>query len=101
MRVDALVALQPDQLAVIDRGKGLGDLSLADADLAFEQDRAVQRHGDEQRGPQAAVGQVAVLAEGIGEVSDGRGRFHPARLLACVWEGPLVALDGRSRPAKY
>jgi hypothetical protein len=48
--VDALVALQPDQLAAEHLGQNLGDLGLADTDLALEQDRAVQRQRDEQRG---------------------------------------------------
>ena len=38
--VQALVALQADQLGAAHRGQRLGDLGLADAGLAFEQQRA-------------------------------------------------------------
>ena len=61
--VDALVALQPDQPAIEDRGEHLRDLGLADADLAFEQEGAAERQRDEQRRGQPAVGQVARLLE--------------------------------------
>ena len=69
--VDALVALQPDEPAAEDRGEHLGDLGLADPDLALEQDRALQRQRDEQRGGQAAVGEVAALAQEVGQLTDG------------------------------
>ena len=48
-RVDALVALQPDQRRVEHGGQRLGRLGLADAGLAFEQQRLRQPHGAEQR----------------------------------------------------
>ena len=70
--VDALVALQPDQPPAEHRGEDLGDLGLADADLALEQDRAAQRQRDEQRGGQPAVGEVAAAAQQLGQLGDGR-----------------------------
>ena len=42
-RVDALVALQPDQLRAEDAGERLPDLRLADAGLALEQERPPHR----------------------------------------------------------
>ena len=70
--VDALVALQPDQPPAEHRGQHLGHLGLADPDLALEQDRAAERQRDEQRGGQAAVGEVAAAAEQLGQLGDGR-----------------------------
>ena len=62
-RVDALVALQSDQLAPEHHRERLGDLGLADADLALEQQRTAQREGDEDRRGQAAVGEVPTAAQ--------------------------------------
>ena len=76
--VDALVALQPDQLAAEDGGEHLGDLGLAHPDLALEQDRPLQAERDEQRGGQAAVGQVPALAQDLGELADGLRTLHAA-----------------------
>ena len=64
VRVDALVALQADQAAIEHRGEGLGHLGLADADLAFEEDRSSERQRDVQRGGQPAVGEVAASRGG-------------------------------------
>jgi hypothetical protein len=64
--VDALVALQPDQPPAEDLRQHLGDLGLADADLALQQDGALQRQRDEQRRRQAAISQVTALPQGLG-----------------------------------
>ena len=40
--VEALVALQADQLGAVHGGERLGDFGLADAGLAFEQQRALE-----------------------------------------------------------
>ena len=61
--VDALVALQPDELAAGPAAEHLGHLGLADAGLALEQQRPLQRQRQEHRRGQALVGQVAVQAE--------------------------------------
>ena len=58
--VDALVALQADQLATGPRRQHLGDLGLADAGLALEEQRPLQCHRQEDRRRQTLVGQVAV-----------------------------------------
>ena len=62
--VEPLVALQADQLGAVDRGQRLGDLGLADARLAFEQQRALQQLHERQRRRQLAVGDVAGSARG-------------------------------------
>ena len=62
---DALVALQPDELAAEDRREDLGDLCLADADLAFEQHGPGQRKRHEQGRRQPAVGEVNRPAAGF------------------------------------
>ena len=61
--VDALVALQADQLAAGPPADHLGDLGLADAGLALEQQRPLQRQRQEDGRGQAVVGQVAVQAQ--------------------------------------
>ena len=66
--LDALVALQADQLAAGPAAEHLGDLGLADAGLALEQQRAVQGQREEDRGGQAVVGEVAVQAERLRDV---------------------------------
>src|SRR5262249_50406616 len=71
--VDALVTLQPDEPAAEDAGEHLGRLGLAHPDLAFEQDRARQRHRQEQRGRQAAVGEVTALTQEVRQRTDGPG----------------------------
>src|SRR3984885_6632826 len=76
--VDALVALQPDQPAAQHVSKNLGNLSLADPDLALQQDRAVQVQRDEQRRRQPPVGEITPPAEGIGELADGLRTLHAA-----------------------
>ena len=58
--VDALVTLQAYELAAGCSCQGLGQLGLADTSFAFEQQRAVQRHGQEHRRRDPLVGQVAV-----------------------------------------
>ena len=58
-RVDALVALQPDQLDAQQLGQRLGERRLAGAGLALEQQRAAHRQREPAGRRQALVGQVA------------------------------------------
>ncbi len=76
--VDALVALEADQLAAGPAGQDLGHLGLADAGLALEQQRALQRQGEEDRRGQAVVGQVVVRCERVRHFS--RAGPHGVRL---------------------
>ena len=66
--VDALVALQADQLAAGPAGEHLGQLGLADAGLALEQQRPPQRHGEEHGRRQPLVRPVAVGLQGGGDL---------------------------------
>ena len=74
--VEPLVALQADQPAPERRGQHLGDLGLADAGLAFEEQRPAhlereEQHGRERRGrrdsrPPASSSRVASIEAGSG-----------------------------------
>ena len=66
--VKAFVALQPDQLGAVHGGQRLGDLGLADAGFAFEQQRALEEFHQPQRGRNIAVGDVANGGEFVGDV---------------------------------
>ena len=56
--VEPLVALQPDQPRAGRGRERLRGLGLADARLALEQQRLLEREREEERGREAAVGQV-------------------------------------------
>ncbi len=77
--VQALVALEPDQARVEAGGQHLGQLGLADAGLAFEEQRATELEGEEDRRRERAIGDVALLAEGLGEPLDGAGMARRRR----------------------
>ncbi len=61
--VEALVALQPDQPRAEAAREHLGELGLADARLALEQQRPLELEREEHRGRDRSVGDVAALAE--------------------------------------
>jgi hypothetical protein len=61
--VDALVALHPDGLPLKDPGQGVGDLGLADAGHAFEQQRLAELQRKIERGHQRLVGEIAGRGE--------------------------------------
>src|SRR6185437_11224543 len=61
------VALEPDQLALMHRRQRLGDLGLADAGLALEQQRPLEEIHEPQRRRQVVVGDVADGAEALGD----------------------------------
>ena len=65
--VDALVALQPDEIARQQLCDGLGGFRLADARRAFEQQRLAEPDGEEDRGGEAIVGEVAHRGEARGQ----------------------------------
>jgi hypothetical protein len=65
--VDALVALQPDEPRAGGRGQRLGHLGLADAGLALDQQRLAELAGQEDRGGQGAVGEVALRGERLAD----------------------------------
>jgi hypothetical protein len=65
--VDALVALETDQPRAGGGGERLGDLGLPHARLALDQQRLAELGGEEDRGGQGAVGEVALLAQRLAD----------------------------------
>ena len=61
VRIDALVALQPDQPPVEHRRENLGHFGLAHPDLALEQDRTAKGQRHEQGGGQSTIGEITAL----------------------------------------
>ena len=83
--VEPLVALQPDQPAAEGRRQHLGDLGLADAGLAFEEDRPAHFQRQIKHGAERAVGKIVGLGQELdrgvdrgGERTRGRCRVHAA-----------------------
>ena len=72
-RVEAFVALQPNQPRAQHLGEDLGALGLADAGRAFDQQRLLEREHDLQRGRERLVDDEGALAEAL---ADGRGVRH-------------------------
>jgi hypothetical protein len=76
-RVDALVALEPDQPRVEHLGERLRRLGLADARLSFEEQRLRQAQREEERGREPIVGQVVDVAQsGLERLDVGHRRAH-------------------------
>ena len=61
--IDALVALQPDELTAEHRGQRLGGFGLADAGRAFEQEGFAQGKRQIGRGREAVIGQIERVPE--------------------------------------
>ena len=72
--VEPLVALQADQPAPERRRQHLGDLGLADAGLAFQEDRPAHAQRQEQHGGERTVGQVIRRRQEFERLVDGRGQ---------------------------
>ena len=85
--IDALVALQPHQIAAEQFGDRLGGLRLADAGRAFEQQRLAQPDRQEDGGGQAFIGEIARGGEAL------RHRLRRCRdsLGACPWAFPSLS----------
>ena len=90
--VDALVALQADQPRALRGRERLGDLRLADPGLALEQQRLLERDGQEDRGRQPPVGEVALAGQGGDHLVNALGGV--AAGFACVRDAQLVVVDG-------
>ena len=69
-RLDAVVALQPDQSGPECLGQRLRRLGLADSGLAFQQDGLRQPDGTIERGRQSVVGQVADVVQLLAQGGD-------------------------------
>ncbi len=91
--VEALIALESHELAAGPASKHLRDLGLAYARLTLEQQRPVQRLGEEDGGREAFVGQVLVRRERIANIVDGLGHVlgrcshHSQRRLSATFRG--------------
>ena len=70
--VDALVALEAYERSTRPGGEGLGDLGLADAGLALEQDRTTQPQGEEDRRGEPLVSEVTLVGQCSNDVVDRR-----------------------------
>ena len=85
--VQALVALEADERRPERRGEDLGDLRLAHAGLALEEQRAAQLEGQEDRRGKRSIGDVAARPEGRLDTLDrqaGRRVRHDAVAVALV-----------------
>src|SRR4029079_13750352 len=74
--VDALVALEADQLAARPARQHLGHLALHNRVLSLEEERSAQTHGEVDGGGQAFVGQVAVPRQRVGLLDHGWRTAH-------------------------
>src|SRR5262249_29101232 len=66
--VETFIALQPNKLGLVHRGKRLGDLGLADARFALQQQRALQELHKPERGGEITIGHVAYFSQPIGNL---------------------------------
>ena len=81
--VHAVIALQPDQAAAEAGGEHLGDLGLAGAGLALQEQRPLHGKREMHRRGQFAVGDIAVLGEqagGFRNRTGKRGQGHLRRM---------------------
>jgi hypothetical protein len=65
VEVDSLVALEADEPRTRGAGERLGNLCLADARLALEQQRLLQGGGQVDRSREARVGEIPLARQGL------------------------------------
>ena len=99
VNVDALVALESDELAAGHPRHGAGQLCLADSHLTFKQQRLAQLKGEEQRRGEPTIGDVVLCPQLGNQVADFTGTLglgHRATLV-------LVAVDevGETASAEF
>src|SRR5450755_3215388 len=82
--VEALIALEADETAAEVGGQHLGDLGLANAGLAFQEQRFSQREREKNRHRKRTVGDVAPAREQCFDFFDGCGNLkgHECRFAA-------------------
>ena len=71
MDVQPLVALEPDQARAEQARQHFGDLGLADAGLALQEERLAELQRQEDHGRQAMVGEVALVEQALLDFVDG------------------------------
>ena len=93
--VEALVALEPDEPRAERGGEDLGELGLADAGLALEQQRAAELERQEDRRRERPVGDVVAAPEVVLDGLDGTGALRGviARSERSVIAGIYTAQD--------
>ena len=72
--VEPLIALEANQVGPERRGDGGGERGLADACLAFEEQRPLQSQRQEQRDREATVGDIVLVGEALLEIGNGAGK---------------------------
>ena len=107
--VEPLVALQADQVGVEHPRQHLGDLGLADARVALDQERLLERHRQVHRGRDGGIGDVlGLLHQSAGSCADllrarallptrRRVRSRRACPRPAAWEVDLDPLHGSGR----
>ena len=93
--VEALVALQADQPRVGRARERLRGLGLAHSRLALEQEGLLERQRQEERGREAAIGQIVGRTEGLLELVD-IAKGHGRRVIQN--RANLERIDHRSLP---
>ncbi len=96
-RVDALIALQAHQLSTAGGGQRLGELGLADAGLALQEQRPPEHRGKVHGGGQPPVGQVVLGREAGLQRGDrmGAGRLgHAATVRTPMSSRMRVGVSG-------
>ena len=97
-RVQTLIALQADKGGVERAGQHLGDLGLADARFALQQDGLTEIKGQLGGQAQGAVGHVIVGIESSGDVLDAvKGMLPGARRSHDV---PRRSINGKAPPRR-
>ena len=94
--VEALVALQPDELRAGRLGERAGERGLADAGVALEEQRAAQSQRQVAGRGQPVVGQVAGGRQKRGQLRRRGGQGIPASV-SCANYAPPPAEPARSR----
>jgi hypothetical protein len=73
--VQPLVALQADQVGIDGGGHGRCQRRLADARLAFEEQRPAEPKGQKERDGQPAIGDIGLVRQPLLQIGD-RRRMH-------------------------
>src|SRR3954469_57561 len=89
--IEALVALEPDEVGGEDRREGLGDLRLADPGRPLDEEGLLQDLGEMERGGDGGGGHVRFAGELLEDVRDGfdhggriEARGYAGRQTACA-----------------
>ncbi|CAB4324544.1 unannotated protein [freshwater metagenome] len=92
--VEALVTLEPDEVAACPGADGPGQLRLSGARFALEQQRPLHAQREQYCGGETFVGEIALSAEarldiGEGEISECRAVGHVGEATGRSGDGPI------------